>query len=143
MKMATWAEINGKVGTNGSPLTKCPTMREVLNADSRIHIKGSYSANKLVALDDVVALMENIIHIQIYSSNRIYWRSTYPLASNISATMDYINVYGDLSRYSFVMSVGQISKTIDLSFSIREYAGITINTSCDDSYYYSIDDGMV
>ena len=138
MKMATWTEINGKVGTNGSPLTKCLTMSEVLNADSRIHIKGDYSANKLVALDDVVALTENTIRFEARSSSRINWRSTYPLGSNITAVLDYRDLNGSLRSYSFLMSSGSSSALVDLSSPMREFAGININTRKDSVYYYLV-----
>lgn len=138
MKMATWAEINGKIGTNGSPLTKCPTAGEILSSGRQVSVKGGHPSHQLIPLDDVAALTENIIHFEPRSSDRINWRSTYPLASNITAVLDYRDSNGSLRQYSFVMSSGSSSASIYLSTPMREYAGININTQKDSIYYYSV-----
>lgn len=138
MKMATWAEVNGKVGTHGTPLAKCPTMREVVNAGSHIHIKESYSANKLVTLDEVTKLTENVISFEMWSSSTIRWSSQYALASTIIAHIEYVDQYIQTCNYDILMSSGKSGDREELPSPMREFKSVYINVKNDSAYYYEV-----
>lgn len=50
-EIATWSMINSKTGY-GSSGSYCPTKSEILSYN-RLYVKGSYSDNQLVQIDDV------------------------------------------------------------------------------------------
>lgn len=51
-KIATWSDVNSKIGTSGSPSSKCPTKNEILATDKAV-ISGSYSTQQLVDINNI------------------------------------------------------------------------------------------
>ena len=60
-EIATWSMINSKTGY-GLLSSYCPTKSEIL-AYNELYVKGSYSDNQLVQIDDVRGKMIGSIYI--------------------------------------------------------------------------------
>ena len=137
-KIATWSEINSKVGTSGSPSNKCPTKSEIL-ATGKVSISGNYLNNQLVQLEDITRKSKptNLIRINYTRDGEIRWASDYSLESDITVEMNAINSRGEYYDATMTLMRGYDSGSDYISFEIDRLVIRRVSPTSDDFYNYS------
>jgi hypothetical protein len=146
-KLATWAEVNSRVGSGGTPAGKCPTKAEVL-ATGKATVAGSYASNQLVQLVDVnTARSDNKVSVSAtITGNRegtIRVAAAYPVASSITVYGSWTDDMGGRGTFSVLIGAGEVSgyTTVYLSSSYIQNVNASaesIYPAQDDTYNYII-----
>lgn len=137
-RIATRADVNSLFGTNAIPLSQCPKKSDILYLAPHACIKGDYSYNQAVQLDDIVVLKENVISFEMWSSSTVRWSSTYPLASTIIAHVGYVDFNIQTRDYAILCSAGKSGDREELAYPMREFKSVYINIKQDETYYYTV-----
>lgn len=136
-QIATWKEINKKVGSAGTPLNKCPSYIEINNT-GKADISGSYKNTQLLPLT-AISYRKPLNGIRFTKEEGIYIRyeATYPLASNVIVDIYYIDI-NDIGRgQGCTMTKGNKTGTIEVEYRVKTITGANFPKNTDDIYWYA------